>query len=71
MVYALGGDIKEIAVPDNVPDKICDYIGDLIETDINDRTNWEKENLIEKMKRVRKKVFKRIQSENKSLPKMD
>ncbi len=59
MLYALGGDPIAKSYPEHVPKKIQDFFNDLIRYNPIDRPNWEKEDLVAKLSKVREEVFGR------------
>ncbi|MBI5065398.1 serine/threonine protein kinase [Candidatus Woesearchaeota archaeon] len=59
MLYALGGDPIAKSYPDHVPKEIQDFCNDLIRYNPVDRPNWEKEDLVAKLSKVREEVFGR------------
>jgi serine/threonine protein kinase len=67
MIYALGGDIKKKEVPSSVPDPVCKFLKRLIAFDILARPDWEKENLLETLQKVRMEAFGRDNSFGKAI----
>ncbi|MFT4304412.1 MAG: serine/threonine protein kinase [Candidatus Woesearchaeota archaeon] len=59
MIYALGGNPIAKEYPSHVPKKLMGYIDDLVKYNPNDRTSWEKEDLIRKLSDVRYDIFGR------------
>ena len=71
MIYALAGDltsVKRRSVPEETPDKLCDFIKRLIVRDLGSRPNWEKEDLCETIREVRAQCFGRITTNLKPIP---
>jgi serine/threonine protein kinase len=68
MIYALGGNIKALQVPNHVPEPICKFILKLIGYDPLNRPNWSTEDLCQTISDVRQTVFGRRFSEMKPLP---
>ncbi|MBI3632933.1 MAG: serine/threonine protein kinase [Candidatus Vogelbacteria bacterium] len=71
MIYALSGSEKAVAklkVPDEVPVPMCNFVKKLIVRDLNDRPNWQKEDLTKTIVQVRMDSFKRTASGMKPLP---
>lgn len=64
MVYALGGldSVRKKEVPVETPDLICDFIRRLMVRDVLSRPKWDKEDLTETIRNIRKKVFGRSHS---------
>jgi len=62
MIYALGGDVKTKNVPSETPDSLCDLIRDFTQTEIPDRTSWEKEDICDRIREIRMKEYKRSSS---------
>lgn len=67
MIYALGGDIKSKSVPAHTPDNLCDLIKRFVSYDVLQRPHWQKEDLMETIRRVREKDFGRTASGMKPL----
>lgn len=67
MVYALGGDVVRIKVPEAVPDPLCQFIKRLLRRDPLSRPRWETEDLVETMRIVRRESFGRTHSNMKPL----
>jgi serine/threonine protein kinase len=68
MIYALGGDVKKKEVPSSVPEPVCEFIKRLIAYDILARPDWEKENLLETLQKIRVESFGRDCSFGKAIP---
>lgn len=71
MIYALSGDVKSVqrrSVPEDTPDKLCDFIKRLIVRDLDSRPNWQKEDLCETIREVRSQCFGRITTNLKPIP---
>ena len=67
MIFALGGDVEHIKVPDNTPDAMCGLIKKFIKRNPLSRPNWSKEDLCDTIAKIRKKDFKRRNSGMKPL----
>ncbi len=67
LVYALGGDVEHVRVPDSTPDSLCKFIKSLIRLNPLSRPSWEKEDLCEAIVKIRKNDFGRSASGMKPL----
>ena len=67
MIFALGGDVETLKVPDRVPDYLCAFIKTMLKQNPLARPNWDKEDLCETIKEVRHKCFGRAASNMKPL----
>jgi serine/threonine protein kinase len=67
MIASLGGDLGRKRVPEDLPDKVCDFIRRLVAHDILDRPRWDSEDLIESLRGVRIKSFGRSSSFGKKI----
>lgn len=68
MVFALGGDVQFVKVPDTTPKHMCQFIKDLIRRDPLQRPKvWDKTDLTEVIKEVRRADFRRTASGMKPL----
>lgn len=67
MIYALGGDIEHVKVPGTTPKHLCQLIKDFIRRDVLSRPNWQKEDLCDRIARVREGDFGRRSSGMKPL----
>lgn len=71
MIYALSGNVdavKHRSVPEDTPDKLCDFIKRLIVRDLISRPNWGKEDLCDTIKEVRAQCFGRTTTNLKPIP---
>lgn len=59
LLYALGGDVDKQSFPKGTPKDIVNFCDRLLRFDPTERPNWEKENPIEMLSDIRKKVFGR------------
>ena len=57
MIYAFGGMVDKKKIPDDVPNILTNFIKRLIQRDPFSRPNWEKEDLFDTFKDIRKKLF--------------
>lgn len=62
MIHALGGDVQRRKVPSATPEPLTDFIRKLIVHDARDRPNWQKEDLLEDLAKVREQSFGRRRS---------
>jgi serine/threonine protein kinase len=67
MIFALGGDPRQVKVPGATPPAICDFIKELIRRDPDQRPSWDREDLCETIQDVRMKAFGRSMSNMKKL----
>lgn len=67
MLYCLGGDVIKKEFPDDVPEKLTNFIKKLIVRDVLSRPRWEEEDLVEKLAQLRVDVFGRRHSSMKSI----
>jgi serine/threonine-protein kinase len=67
MIYALGGDVEHIKVPDTTPDGMCRMIKSFLRREVLSRPNWNKEDLCETISKARVKDFGRAMSGMKPL----
>jgi eukaryotic-like serine/threonine-protein kinase len=68
MIFALGGDVAHIKVPETTPPAMCDFIKEMIRRDPMRRPKvWEKVDLCETIREVRTKDFGRVASGMKPL----
>ena len=68
MIYALGGDVINVRVPDHTPDNLCKFIKSLIRREPLSRPKVWKVDLCEEIARIRLKDFGRVSSGMKPLP---
>lgn len=59
MLYALGGDITGKNFPKDTPKELVDFCNQLLRHNPTDRPSWDKDNPIERLSGIRKKVFGR------------
>jgi serine/threonine protein kinase len=65
MMYALTGsfdDVRRLRVPNSVPDIFCDFIKRFLVRDLQERPNWESEDLEASLRQVRIQAFGRDHS---------
>ena len=68
MVFALGGNIDAVRVPDTIPEEMLKFMKNMLRRDPLQRPRvWEKEDLTESVKTMRNKAFGRIASNMKPL----
>jgi len=67
MIFALGGDVEFIKVPEHTPDAMCEFIKHLIKQDPLARPNWQDVDLCEEFRKIRKACFGRTFSNMKPL----
>lgn len=68
MIFALGGDVAAVRVPNSTPDNLCDLIKRMIRRNPLKRPQvWEKEDLCDTIKEVRVRDFGRANSGMKPL----
>lgn len=67
MIFALGGDVERIKVPETTPDALCALIKRFLKRDVLSRPNWHSEDLCETIQKVRKESFGRKVSHMKPL----
>jgi serine/threonine-protein kinase len=71
MLYALNGNLDLVIqrqIPTDVPEPLFHFLNSLMFRDVSRRTNWDKENLLEKIAKVRIESFGRRQSGMKPIP---
>jgi serine/threonine protein kinase len=67
LIFALGGDVEFVKVPNSTPTNLCTFIKQLIRREPLSRPNWGSQNLCESIKKVRQEDFGRTASMMKPL----
>jgi serine/threonine protein kinase len=66
LLRALGGNLQNKTFRSDTPKEIADFCKNMLNPDLKQRPNWEKENLIEELSDIREKVFGRRHSINQT-----
>lgn len=67
LIYALGGDVDSLKVPDYTPDGMCKILKSFIVRDVLSRPHWQKEDIHELWAKAREEDFGRRYSNLKPL----
>ncbi len=59
MLRALGGDMDKKTFRSDTPEEIVNFCDKLLKYDLRERPNWDKENPLEELPKIREKVFGR------------